>query len=267
MAVLGKRGGALTAIVAACCWLAGQVTAQADPDALWNIVHGECVPDLYEHHDPAPCAQVDLSQGEDRGWVVFKDRVGDLQYLLMPTARIHGIESPALLSPDATNYFGAAWQASEFVEQRAGGTVPRDWMSLAINSAVSRSQNQLHIHIDCVRADVRDALDSQADRIGDTWAPFPVPLAGHTYWAVAVPGAELRVNPFTLLADGLDGARADMGRYTLVVVGADAVGGGPGFVILADRADGEAGDFAGGEQLQDHGYCPPPLPPTNSTAK
>jgi len=267
VAVLGKRCGALAAVVAACCWLAGPVTAQADPDALWNIVGGQCVPDLYEHRDPTPCAEVDLSRGEDRGWAVLKDSVGDRQYLLMPTQHIPGIESPALLSPDATNYFGAAWQARAFVEQRAGGTVPRDWMSLAINSAVSRSQNQLHIHIDCLRADVRDALVSSAGRIGTTWSPFPIPLAGHTYWAVAVPGAELEVNPFTLLADGLDGARADMGRYTLVVVGADDVGGGPGFVILADRADGETGDFAGGEQLQDHGYCPPPLPATNSTAK
>jgi CDP-diacylglycerol pyrophosphatase len=267
VAVLTKRSGALAAVVAACCLLAGPVSAQADPDALWTIVHDQCVPNIYEHRDPAPCAQVDLGQGEDRGWVVFKDNVGERQYLLMPTAHITGIESPALLSPGATNYFGAAWQARAFVEQRAGGTVPRDWMSLAVNSAVSRSQNQLHIHIDCLRADVRDTLDSSAGRIGTTWAPFPIPLAGHTYWAVAVPGADLEVNPFVLLADGLDGARTDMGQYTLVVVGADDVGGGPGFVILADRADGETGDFAGGEQLQDHGYCPPPMPATNSTAK
>jgi CDP-diacylglycerol pyrophosphatase len=263
----GKRGGSLAAVVAACCWLAGPPTAAADPDALWAIVHGQCVPNLYEHHDPAPCAQADLSQGEGRGWVVFKDSEGDRQYLLMPTAHIPGIESPELLAPGATNYLGVAWQARAFVEQRAGGTMPRDWMSLAVNSSVARSQNQLHIHIDCLRTDVRDTLDSNAGRIGATWAPFPIPLAGHTYWAVAVPDAELAVNPFTLLADGLEGARADMGRYTLVVVGADDIGGGPGFVILADRADGETGDFAGGEQLQDHDSCPPPLPATKSTAK
>jgi len=245
----------------------GAVGAHADPDALWNIVHGQCVLDLDAHRDPAPCSQVDVSRGEDHGWAVLKDSAGERQYLLIPTARIPGIESPELLAPGATNYFAAAWQARAFVEQRAGGTVPRDWMSLAINSAVSRSQNQLHIHVDCVRPDVRQALDSAADRIGPAWAPFPIPLAGHTYWATTVPGTELEANPFMLLADGLPGARADMGRYTLVVVGADDVGGEPGFVVLADRADGETGDFAGGEQLQDHDYCPPPVPATNSTAK
>lgn len=262
----GKRGAVLAAVLLTCA-LAGPPTGQADPNALWTIVHDQCVSDLNEHHDPSPCSQVDVTGGDNRGWAVLKDMEGDRQYLLIPTARIPGIESPELLAPGATNYFAAAWRSRAFVEQRAGGTVPRDWMSLAINSAVSRSQNQLHIHIDCLRADVRDALDSHAGQIGPRWAPFPIPLAGHTYTAMAVPGSELEANPFTLLADGLPGARTEMGSYTLVVVGADDMGSGPGFIVLADRADGETGDFAGGEQLQDHDYCPPPLPATNATAK
>ena len=78
-----------------------------------------------------------------------------------------------------------------------------------------------------------------------------------------------RVQPIVehLKAEGLAGARTDMGSYTLVVVGADDVAGQPGFIVLADRADGETGDVAGGEQLQDHDYCPPPLPPSGATAK
>lgn len=242
-------------------------TANADPDALWRIVSEQCVPDQVHNRDPAPCSLVDLGAGRDDGYVVFKDMTGARQYLLMPTARITGIESPALLVPTATNYFAAAWDARSFTEARAGGTLPRDWISLAVNSAVSRSQNQLHIHIDCLRADVHEALRRYAGAIGDTWAAFPVPLAGHTYSAIAVPGEELTVNPFVLLADGIPGARADMGINTLVVVGASDVRGGPGFIVLADRADGETGDFAGGEALQDHDSCPAPLPPTPSTAK
>lgn len=242
--------------------------ARADPDALWRIVHEQCVPDQQQSRDPAPCSLVDLDAGEDHGYVVFKDMVGARQYLLMPTAWITGIESPALLAPGATNYFAAAWDARSFTEARAGGTLPRDWISLAVNSAVSRSQDQLHIHIDCLRADVHEALSRNAAAIGDTWAPFPAPLAGHTYTAIAVAGEDLgAVNPFVLLADGIEGARADMGLNTLVVVGATSVHGRPGFIVLADRADGETGDLAGGEVLQDHDSCPPPLAPTSSTAK
>lgn len=260
----GKTCAALAAVAMV---FISTVPAHADPNALWTIVHDQCVADELAHRDPAPCAQVNLDGGERYGYAVMKDIDGDRQYLLLPTARITGIESPELLEPGATNYFAEAWLARAYVEQRAGGTLPRDWMSLAVNSAVSRSQNQLHIHIDCVRADVQAALRAQAAAIGPAWAPFPAPLAGHTYWAMTVPGAELTVNPFTLLAEGLAGARTDMGSYTLVVVGADDVAGQPGFIVLADRADGETGDVAGGEQLQDHDYCPPPLPPSGATAK
>lgn len=258
-----KRGSALLAAALALC-LFGSATAHADPNALWTIVHDKCVVDVQQHHDPAPCSRVDL----DGGYAVLKDIVGERQYLLIPTARIAGIESPELLDPGATNYFGAAWQARSFVEQNAGGTIARDWMSLAINSAVARTQNQLHIHIDCLRADVHEALRSAAGAIGPAWAPLPVPLVGHTYWAMTVGGADLDANPFVLLADGLEGARADMGLHTLVVVGTTDAAGRPGFVILADRADrADAQTGAGGEELQDHDSCPPPLPATPATAK
>jgi CDP-diacylglycerol pyrophosphatase len=33
------------------------------------------------------------------------------------------------------------------MSQKRGGTVPRDAVALTVNSAMGRSQNQLHIHI------------------------------------------------------------------------------------------------------------------------
>jgi CDP-diacylglycerol pyrophosphatase len=233
--------------------------AQTDPNALWSIVNGSCVPDQLQHDEPAPCAQVDLSGGEEAGYAVLKDLVGPLQFLLIPTARITGIESPSILDPDAPNYFAAAWRARPFVEQRAGRSLPREWMSLAINSEQARTQTQLHVHVDCVRADVHDALTQHASEIGTAWAPFPVPLAGRHYSAIAVAGVDMdAINPFDLLADGIPGARADMGDQTLVVVGALSRDGEPGFVILTDRADAATGDLASGESLQDHTTCAAP---------
>lgn len=115
----GKRYVAVAA--AAACWFLSPVSAQADPNALWTIVHDQCVADELAHRDPAPCSRVDLSGGEQHGYVVMKDIDGARQYMLLPTARMSGIESPELLAPDATNYFALAWQARAFVEQRAGG--------------------------------------------------------------------------------------------------------------------------------------------------
>jgi CDP-diacylglycerol pyrophosphatase len=226
----------------------------ADPDALWKITHDRCVPDQTQHDDPAPCAKVDLSQGEAKGYVVLKDIVGATQFLLIPTARISGIESPEILAPDTTNYFAAAWRARSFMEERIGHPVPRDWVSLAINSSLGRTQNQLHIHIDCISIDVHDLLRQHMSEVSMNWAPFPVPLAGHRYSAIAVAGGDLDdTNPFLLLANGEEDARADMGYETLVVVGATLADGRPGFIMLADRANLAVGNRASGEELQDHG--------------
>jgi CDP-diacylglycerol pyrophosphatase len=225
----------------------------ADPHALWEIVHDHCVPNLRRRGDPAPCAAVDLRDGVARGYATLKDRSGPTQFLLIPTARVGGIEDPALLAPGAPNLFAAAWRARSFVEARAGRALPREDVALAVNSVSARSQDQLHIHIDCIRAGVRDALRAGAPRIGARWAPLDPPLDGRRYFAMRVLGEDLGpANPFVLLADGVPGAREAMGRYTLVVAGATFAEGGPGFVLLADRADPAAGDRGWGEGLLDH---------------
>jgi CDP-diacylglycerol pyrophosphatase len=227
--------------------------AQADPSALWNIVHGQCVPHEEAAHDPAPCAEVDLSDGAQKGYALLKDINGVAQFLLIPTAHLGGIEDPAILAPDVVNYWEAAWEARSLVEQRLHMKLARDDVSLAINSAYGRTQNQFHIHIDCVRPDVRDALHENLDRIGVMWAPFPVALAGHKYQAVRInQDTLLGEDPFKVLANQVLDARSDMGKYTLVVVGMTFPDGAPGFVLLADRANLLAGDRASGEQLQDH---------------
>ncbi|HEV2264497.1 MAG TPA: CDP-diacylglycerol diphosphatase [Stellaceae bacterium] len=222
--------------------------ADADPLALWRIVHDECVPNQIDRHDPSPCALVDLAGS----YVVLKDRVGATQFLVLPTARITGIESAALLSPRVPDYMQDAWAARRFVQAQASGPLTRADLSLAVNSIFGRSQNQLHIHVDCLRADVRDTLARHRAAIGDTWQPFPVALAGHDYIArrLVIPDLE-GVNPFRTLADQVPEARANMGAYTLVVAGA-TFAGKPGFIVLADRADPARGDFAKGESLQDH---------------
>lgn len=224
-----------------------------NPNALWSIVHGSCVPNAQQHGEPAPCAAVNLTQGVARGYAVLKDIVGKTHYLLIPTRRIAGIEDAALLAPDAVNYFAAAWNARGFVDKAAGRALPDDALSLAVNSVLARSQNQLHIHIDCLDADVRSALARERTKIGERWGLLDEPLGGHRFRAMRVMATTLAGhNPFKLLAEDVPGARADMGQRTLVVAGMRFAGDRAGFVILADRADLLHGDFAGGSRLQDH---------------
>jgi CDP-diacylglycerol pyrophosphatase len=225
----------------------------ADPSALWKIVSGKCVPHEQAARDPSPCSDVEIANGLESGYAVLKDINGVAQFLLIPTERIGGIESPEILAPDAVNYWDAAWRAHYFLEDRLHTTLPRDAMMLAINSSVGRSQDQLHIHIDCIRPDVRAALARNLDRIEGVWTPFPEALAGHHYRSLRITQDTLDgVNPFKLLADSDPKIAADMAMHTLVVVGENFSDGTPGFALLDDRADPAAGDFASGEQLQDH---------------
>jgi hypothetical protein len=78
-----------------------------------------------------------------------------------------GIEDAALLAPDAVNYFAAAWNVRSFVDKAVGRELPDDALSLAVNSPLARSQNQLHIHIDCIHADLRSAIARDGAKIGE----------------------------------------------------------------------------------------------------
>jgi len=239
---------ALTLLMTLLLGLAAAPAGAANPDALWQIVHDRCVPDQQTNATPVPCALVDLTHG----YAVLKDRDGETQFLLIPTAKVTGIEDAAILAPSAPNYFAAAWQSHDMVSQRAGQTLPRDEIGLAINSAYGRTQNQLHIHIDCLRPDVLAAVRAHAAAVGTEWAPFPVKLLDHPYIARRVASADLSdANPFTLLADGVPGARADMGHWTLVAA-PTTTAGTPGFVLLADQTAATTMDHASGEELQDH---------------
>ena len=221
-----------------------------DPDILWNLVSTKCVPHEIQHSDPQPCASVDLKDG----YVILKDRRGLTQYLLIPTIRVTGIESAYLLTSGAPNYFADAWHERGYVERAASRALPRSAISLAINSAKGRSQNQLHIHIDCIRTDVQEVLRRELSVIGDGWAPLSEPLvAGHHYRAMRLLADTLDgTNPFILLADSVPAARAAMGQQSLVVVGAEFAAGQPGFIILNSEVDPSSGDNGSGEELQDH---------------
>lgn len=233
--------------------LPGMAARAYDPNALWTIVHDRCVPNQLAHEDPKPCAEVDLKNGVEHGYAVLKDLHGATQYLLIPTQRIVGIEGPELLAPDAANYFADAWNARGFVEKALGRALPIDTLGLAVNSKLARTQNQLHIHIDCIRPDVHATLNKLRTSIGANWAPLAEPVGGYPYWAMRVMGPVLAdQNPFKLLADGVSGARADMQLHTLVVAGMRFEDDAPGFVILQDRADVLHFDFGAGARLLDH---------------
>ena len=225
-------------------------SARADPNALWRIVHDECVPHVEAGLGPKPCERVDLTGGVAEGVAILKDLVGLSQMLAIPTRRITGIEDPQMLEPNAPPVFGDAWGARDLVEARLGRVLPREAIGLAINSQWARSQDQFHVHVDCVAIPVIKVLAEYASTLDGQWRAMTVPLQGRVYFARRVDSADLSdVAPLKLLADGVEGARAQMGAYSLAAIGA-ALDGEPDFILLADRFSLEGGGHA--EDLQDH---------------
>src|SRR5579863_2171854 len=234
--------------LAAAAWMAPPLADASNPDALWHVVHDLCVTDMEVSHLPAPCLEVNRRGG----WAALKDLKGRTQILLIPTARVSGIESPKLLAEASPNYWRAAWEARRFFERRAGEAVPRDDIGLAINSVFGRSQNQLHIHIDCVRSDVKAALAAHQEEIGPKWRPLDVDLAGERYRAMSLLGGDLADrDPFKILADEGSTESRDMGRQTLAVIGWD-FHGRPGFILLAAEGGTPANPQGASESLLDH---------------
>lgn len=228
-------------------------THHANPDALWHLIHDLCAPAAAQgRYPPSPCIEVDAPAGSANAYAVLKDMQGRYQYLVLPLARTTGIESPTLLTPDAPNYFADAWAARLYVEAALHHAVPRDELVMVVNSIASRSQNQLHIHVDCIQPAVHDALARMLPAITEQWQPLPEPLPphGHIYWARRVDGRGLAINPFQSLASALPSGDR-MALHSLIVTGASFADGKPGFILLSGRVDRGKGDTGSGDELQD----------------
>jgi CDP-diacylglycerol pyrophosphatase len=242
------RSGGSIFVIAALGVLAAQ-PAPADRNLLWNIVSFKCLRHLTKSEAPIPCDAVDVSKGWDRGVAFLKDFDGVGRMLAIPTHRVTGIEDSALLNPEEPNYFASAWAARGDVELHLRQTLPREAVAITVNSMPSRNQDQLHLRIDCIDKDVAAALASYSGALDAQWRPMTVDLKGRRYWARTLDSDDLSgVSPFLLLADGIDGAKTEMGLWSLAAVGAN-VSGKPGFILLADRTEPTGGGHA--EDLQD----------------
>jgi CDP-diacylglycerol pyrophosphatase len=232
--------------------LAASITTLSAPptvgfrNALWGVVGGLCLSNQRLIASPAPCSYVDVA----KGFALI--HAGAVHYLLVPTVRISGIESSDLLSPSAPNYWAFAWQSRSYLNDAAGLSVPRTVVGLAINSADARTQDQLHIHIGCLRRDVIRALQ-RFEKDDKSGLARPVVLARRRYMVTRIAGETLDdADPFKLLAESSPAARSDMGSETLAVAGATFADGKDGFYLLSRRSRGE--DAAAAEDLLDY-HC------------
>ncbi len=202
---------------------------------LWQVVRA-CVADFKLTGAPFPCLKVDLSAGEERGHIVLRPPPWH-DLILAPTRKIVGIEDPFLQSPEAPNYFDAAWGARSFLKGADGWAPERDAVGLVVNSAVVRNQDQLHIHVGCLLPRVRRALAAAAPEvpIGE-WAPISAVVPHQTFWGTRIQRVDLsNVEPFRLAAEALADKVKNRGNVMIMIAGV-RVEGDDEFLILASYA-------------------------------
>jgi CDP-diacylglycerol pyrophosphatase len=222
---------------------------------LWRIA-SNCVKDkLRQLPMPAACLSVDLSAGVDKGFCIIKDKKGSSHYLLIPTTRITGVEDQNLQMKGSINYWAKAWiDGNRYVagalDKRGASGTSRHSIALAVNAKRVRGQDQLHIHISCLRQDVSSRLAALNGRVGANWSRDEYPLLGKDeYRIIWLPGTRPAPDPFKLMLT-IPHAEDTMkwrGQQTLVVAPAHN-NGRDGFYLI----DGSRQESSGwGEGLLD----------------
>jgi CDP-diacylglycerol pyrophosphatase len=239
---LSKRRFAAVSMASVGAILFAAAASCANRDALREIVQDQCLVHWREQHSAAPCVEVHVDEAAHAasGYAVLADRKGGAHFLLIPTRTISGIESPALEEPGTPSYFQAAWHARAQLDGVIGRQVPARLVGLAVNPLHARGQDQLHIHIECLRPDVYATLARQTAHMSSSWSP--VTLGGASYWVRSISGNLDVDDPFKVLASHPPQTERGMNDYTLVVAGPPAPD--RGFLMLASAS-------AAGELLLD----------------
>jgi CDP-diacylglycerol pyrophosphatase len=210
-------------------------------DGLWRIVHGICAPVSRVTGVALPCLAVD----RDKGSATLRAPDDDTHIIVTPLEKVSGVESPSLLRTDAPNYWATAWSQRDWVVQGAGQQLRWNDLGMAVNSRPGRSQDQLHIHVDCVQPTVRKAL-ARAVNGQKSWFDLDLRPSAGLYRARRLKEGDLDQNIFRMVATEIPHARDDMARQTIAMIGVEDAKHGRGFVLLV------AGNGGHAEELLDH---------------
>ena len=230
------------------------VEAGENAGALWQV-EKVCLANHATTGLAFPCLEVRAATSGSAGYVVLRPPLGPGDTVLMPAEKSPGIEDARLQSANAPNYFDQAWNARHFIAGKTSRPLARADVALAVNAQITRSQDQLHVHLDCIAGDVRAALQEMEPAVpARGWVALPRPIRHLRFWAYRVRAETLDgINPFALVARDIPGARLAMGQMTIVVAGSHFKDGGKGFLLLAARVGGTRADAVStGEELLDH---------------
>ncbi|WPU25417.1 CDP-diacylglycerol diphosphatase [Cedecea neteri] len=223
----------------------------ARSDALWGVVDKVCMTNYQQTSSPAPCQQIYMPEGKAHGFSVIQNPRYPYHFILVPTAKLTGIESPELAAEGRTDYFGYAWIMRRLLAWQYGAPVPDDALGLAINSAYGRSQNQLHIHLTCLREDVRRQMLAERPFITEEWRPLPDKLLRYTWYARRVmQPTVMGIDPINTVASHFHLTPEQLAEWGVAVI-PTTYGEQKGFILLTTRRGWDRNNRASVEALLD----------------
>jgi CDP-diacylglycerol pyrophosphatase len=148
------------------CDTGGLCGLDTDDVAIWKSIQ-DCV----KNNKCSPLVVDHTSQ-----WVLYEEL--KTNYTLFAGQRIKGIECSKIWEHTDPNYWDFAWNAALKYLART------DRIGLAINSKYARTRCQLHIHVSCIRRDVRATLEKNDGSVAkepSTWKSHTLSLGGYAY--------------------------------------------------------------------------------------
>jgi CDP-diacylglycerol pyrophosphatase len=202
-------------------------TADNSGNVLWRLAQ-QCASDL---SSDSGCRTYTKNGKQEYVIIQDNDRSKPQGYLLIPVARVTGIEDSQVFAAPFLDLWESAWLWSEKYPGK-----PPSRTGLAINSVIGRSQNQLHLHISCVLPDVAKTL-ARTKISANPARPTSLKLGPHQniYWAVAVPTLEGMNSPFEIVHGIAQANKTHMKDQSVLVVGSQK---GDRYYILDTTANG-----------------------------
>ena len=199
-----------------------------------------------------PCLKIVPAPQPLAAYAILREPTHKERTILTPLADVSGIEDPRLLASDGPNYFDYAWKERSIV---LGAYPEKDaWQdaALAINAESNRTQDHLHVHIGCVATRLKSVLASRSQDISARqFQKISTKIAWRSFWVKFYEADSLSgINPFQIVADGVQGAREDMRDVAIGIVGAKRDNGQRGFYILAELY-GADNSYGSAEDLLD----------------
>jgi CDP-diacylglycerol pyrophosphatase len=179
---------------------------------------------------------------------LYRAKTGAIHFLLLPLQPISGIESQQLFSASAIDYLALGWQERQIVSHAYGRPVPDNALAISINSVSGRSQNQLHLHLSCLRQDIRVLLQQWSKSASaNGWQP--IRLRQHDYLAriLSLPQIKQK-NLLQRIADEIPNFRTNSGEYGVALT---RLPDGRMVLLVVRRALWKM-NFAHPEELQDN---------------